>query len=332
MTSHDSARSDTTHAHLYLLTTMVLFGSAFTSSKALVAAVPHEVAAALRFGGGALVLLVLLLVSRRRRSSPFTWVQVVRAAGVGLIGVFAYNLLFFWGLSLAPSIDGGIIVPVLSPVLTTVLLLVSGRERASGQRLLGLGIGLAGAVVFFLGTSRVDTGAGGARLLGDLVFLLGALAWSIYSIASKRVLVGLDPLRATTIGTVVGALALLVPAAPVAAGVDWAAVPASAWANVVYLAVGPTALAYLFYFRGLRVVSPSTATVMMFSVPVFGAAGGVVLLGESIGPVQLSGAAVMLGGALLAVLARPARSAAATAATDPSAPGQVVDPGRTART
>ena len=85
MTSHVSAQKEVSHAHLHLLTTMVLFGSAFTSSKVLVAAVPHEVAAALRFGGGALVLLVLLLVVGRRRSrAPFTRTQVLRAAGVGL--------------------------------------------------------------------------------------------------------------------------------------------------------------------------------------------------------------------------------------------------------
>lgn len=311
------------HAYLYLLTTMALFGSAFTSSKVLVAAVPHEVAAALRFGGGALVLLVLLLVvGRGSRSSPFTWDQALRAAGVGLIGVFAYNLFFFWGLSLAPSIDGSIIVPVLSPALTTIVLLVSGRERSSIRRLVGLGIGLAGAVVFFLGAGGIGTGSGRDRLLGDLIFLLGAMAWAVYSIMSKKVLIGLDPLRATTVGTLAGALALLVPAIPAATTVDWAAVPGSAWANVGYLAVGPTALAYLCYYRGLRTVSPSTATVVMFTVPVFGAAGGVFFLGESFAPVQLAGAVVMLMGALLAVTARPGQPVA-SARQDRPIPNQV---------
>ncbi|MFD1654338.1 EamA family transporter [Pseudonocardia alaniniphila] len=43
------------------------------------------------------------------------------------------------------------------------------------------------------------------------------------------------------------------------------------WADLVYLAIGPTAVAYLFYYRGLRSVTPVTATISMFAVPVLGA-------------------------------------------------------------
>ncbi|WP_406841391.1 DMT family transporter [Streptomyces sp. AHU1] len=287
---------------MYLLTTMALFGSAFASSKAVVGHIPHQVAAGLRFGGGAVILLLLLaVIGRKSRGSALTRQQILRAAGVGLIGVFAYNLFFFWGLSLAPSADGSIIVPVLSPVITTAVLLALGREKASAARIGGLALGVAGAVVFFVGAGNGGLDGGGSRLTGDLVYLLGAFSWAVYSIASKKVLVGMDPLRATTYGTLAGALALAFLAVPSVPDVDWGALSSVTWANIVYLAVGPTAVAYLFYFRGLRVVSPSTATVVMFTVPVFGVTCAVIFLGESFGGLQLIGAAVMLAGALLAV-------------------------------
>ncbi|MEE1927336.1 DMT family transporter [Streptomyces sp. TRM 70351] len=296
-------RSQSVDAHLYLLVTMALFGSAFASSKAVVGHMPHQVAAFLRFGGGAVILLVILafITSRSARGGKLTGKQIARAAAVGLIGVFAYNLFFFWGLSLAPSADGSIIVPVLSPVLTTLFLLITRRETASARRMCGLGIGLAGAVVFFLGAGGVGSDVDSTRLAGDFVFLLGAASWATYSIASKKVLVGMDPLRATTYGTAAGALGLLLLALPFLPDVEWSGTPGHTWANVVYLAVGPTAVAYLFYYRGLRVVSPSTATVVMFTVPVFGVTCAVVFLGESITGLQLVGAVVMLAGALLAV-------------------------------
>jgi drug/metabolite transporter (DMT)-like permease len=40
-----------------------------------------------------------------------------------------------------------VIVPVLSPVLTTLYLLLTGREPASGTRITGLVLGVGGAVV-----------------------------------------------------------------------------------------------------------------------------------------------------------------------------------------
>jgi drug/metabolite transporter (DMT)-like permease len=300
--NQQTSRSESLHAYLYLLATMAFFGSAFASSKMVVGHMPHQVAAVLRFGGGALILVLLLaLMSRKSNGPKITARDIGRAAAVGLVGVFAYNLFFFWGLSLAPSIDGSIIVPVLSPVITTALLLALGREKASAPRIGGLALGVAGAVVFFLGAGGAGAGAQGSRLTGDLVYLLGALSWAVYSIASKKVLVGMDPLRATTFGTLAGALGLLIFAIPALPDVAWSDLSGTTWANVVYLAIGPTAVAYLFYYRGLRVVSPSTATVIMFTVPVFGVTCAVVFLDESFTGLQAAGAAVMLAGALLAV-------------------------------
>jgi len=290
-------------AYLSLLATMAFFGSAFASSKVVVDQLPHQVAAVMRFGGGAVILLVIAAVMSRRNpgAARLTWSQVCRCGFVGLLGVFAYNLFFFWGLSLAPSIDGSIIVPVLSPVLTTAALMIAGKEGASLARGGGLLLGLGGAVVFFLGIRGTDGELSGSRLLGDLLFLLGAGAWAAYSIASKKVLIGLDPLRATTVATAVGAAALLVFAVPAVSEVDWAGVTGTAWANIAYLMVGPTAIAYLLFYRGLAKVSASTATVVMFAVPVFGITCAIVFLGESFTGWQILGSLVMLCGALLAV-------------------------------
>ncbi|MFI6078729.1 DMT family transporter [Actinoplanes sp. NPDC051343] len=285
---------------LYLLTTMAFFGSAFTSSKVVVGEVPHDVAAVLRFGGGALILVVLLVL--RPGPVSFSWRDLCRAGGVGLVGVFAYNFFFFWGVSLAPAIDGSIIVPVLSPVVTTAVLLASRQERAFAARIVGLLVGVAGAAVFFLGVgTRVHSVAAGSRLEGDLVYLMAAGCWAAYSIASKKVLAGMDPLRATTYATGVGALALLLVAAPSMPTVRWSGVSAGVWANIAFLAIGPTAVAYLFYFRGLRSVSAVTATITMFAVPVFGTVSSVLFLGESFTPTQITGAVITVAGAFLAV-------------------------------
>jgi drug/metabolite transporter (DMT)-like permease len=287
--------------YLDLLVTMVFFGTAFTSSKVVVGALPHDVAAALRFGGAAVVLVLVLCL--RPGSGRFVPRDLVRAGLVGLvglIGVTAYNFFFFWGLSLAPAIDGSVIVPVLSPVLTTVALLIAGRETASAMRILGLVIGLAGAVVFFVGIGG-SGGVTGSRLAGDLIYLLGAGCWAAYSIASKKVLHGVEPLRATTYATGVGALALALISVPSLSHVDWPGVPASAWANVAFLAIGPTAIAYVLYYRGLRAVSPATATITMFTVPVFGTVASVVFLHESFTAIQVVGALITIAGALLAV-------------------------------
>ncbi|MEV7044553.1 DMT family transporter [Amycolatopsis sp. NPDC051061] len=284
--------------YLSLLTTMALFGSAFTSSKVVVGELPHDVAAFLRFGGGAAILLVLLCL--RPGSARFSWHDLTRAGAAGLVGVFAYNFFFFWGLSLAPSLDGVIIVPVLSPVLTTLFFLVTRREPASTARVTGLALAVGGAVVFFAGIGGTG-GLSGSRLAGDFAYLAAAACWAAYSITSKKVLSGMEPLRATTYATGIGAVALALVALPSLPRTDWTAVSTGTWANVIFLAIGPTAVAYLCYYRGLRSVSPVTATITMFAVPVFGTVTSVLFLGESFTAIQVVGALITVAGALLAV-------------------------------
>ncbi|MBA6433440.1 DMT family transporter [Streptomyces sp. GMR22] len=324
--------------YLLLTVTMLLWGSAFSSSKSVVAQLPHTVAALLRFGGGAVALLAAVAVLGKPAAAPAAATPAAatpaaagpasargggrRAALAGVLGVFAYNGFFFWGLSLAPSLDAGIVIPVLSPVLTSAFLLVTGRERASGGRLAGLALGLAGAVVFFFGAGGSAHG-GTTRLTGDLLYLLSAVCWAAYTLIGPRVLAGIDPLRATTYATCAGAVLLGALAAPDLGEVRWDGLPAGLWLNVVFLAIGPAAVANLLYYRGVGTVGPASASLMMFMVPVVNTVCSMVFLDESFGALQALGALVLLSGAVLAVTrgrvpARPRARTAPTAGKKPS--------------
>lgn len=287
-------------AYLGLSLTMLMWGSAFASSKAVVEQVPPAVAALLRFGGGALALVLAVAVFGKP-AAPVPFRLRARACLAGVLGVFAYNGFFFWGLSLAPSLDGGILIPVLSPVLTSLFVLLAGRERASAARLAGLALGLAGAAVFFVGAGGGATPASSARLAGDVCYLLAALCWSGYTLLAPRVLAGIDPLRATTYATVTGAALLAVLAAPDLAHVPWERLSTGLWLNVAYLAVGAAALANLLYYRAVAAVGPASASLMMFTVPAVSTLCAFVLLGETFHPLQVVGAAVLLSGALLVI-------------------------------
>ncbi|WP_286158478.1 DMT family transporter [Streptomyces sp. CB03911] len=210
--------------YLLLMVTMVLWGSAFSSSKSVVEHVPHTVAAFLRFGGGALALLAAMAIFGNRS------VKVPPRAGrramtAGVLGVFAYNGFFFWGLSLAPSLDAGILIPVMSPVLTSSFLLATGREKTSRARLAGLTLGLVGAVLFLLGAGG-STHGNSTRLAGDTLFLLSALCWAAFTLVGPKVMAAIEPLRATTYATCAGAVLLGLLAAPDIPGMHWSTLPA----------------------------------------------------------------------------------------------------------
>jgi drug/metabolite transporter (DMT)-like permease len=286
--------------YLPLVLTMVFWASSFATSKLTVAAVPVPVAAALRFGGGAAVLLAVVLATGQgvrpdRRGWSMIWL-------LGLLGVFGYNFLFFFALTMAPAGDGSMIVPVLSPVITTVVTAVLGRDRLSPARLVGLVLAGCGSVVFFLGT---PTGPGAAhRLLGDLMFVVAAVVWSAYTVCGRPVLRRFPPLPVTAYACAIGALLLACAALPFLGQVHAADLTGRFWLTEAYLMIFPTAVAFPLFYRGVRLLGPARAATMMFLVPVFGLGFAFALLGETVTVVQAVGSVLMLTGAWLAVTHR----------------------------
>ncbi|MBF6124268.1 DMT family transporter [Nocardia brasiliensis] len=285
---------------LMLVLVMALWGSAFASSKLAVHDVPHEVAGFLRFLIGSLVLIVVL------RPVRLPAAEFTRIAGLGLIGVFGYNLFFFLGLSLAPAADGSVIVPMTAPVLTFAVLSALGRTRLSRSGALGLTIAVLGGIVFFVGIPST----GGHRLLGDLAFIAAAACWAGYTMLGAPILARHAAPTVTVYATAAGTAVLGLLAAPVLPAVAWSELSLGFWLNQAYLGILPTALAYVLYYRAVGQVGPATASTAMFLVPAFGLACAWVLLGETIAPVQAVGAAAMLVGAWLST-----RKAAPPAAT-----------------
>ena len=59
------------------------------------------------------------------------------------------------------------------------------------------------------------------------------------------------------------------------------------WISVAYISTVPMTVAYLAWFRGLRMVPASTAATTVLMSPVVGVIGSGVLLGETFGPRQI---------------------------------------------
>src|SRR6185436_18704330 len=115
---------------------------------------------------------------------------------------------------------------------------------------------------------------------------------------------GLDDLAATGLGFTLGAAAL----APLAAsGGGLTFTPSVVTVGLLLLlGLGPTAIAYAAYFRGLRTSPAGTAALMALLEPLVGTALSVVILGDRLGPAGIAGAILLI--AALALEARGARA------------------------
>jgi drug/metabolite transporter (DMT)-like permease len=221
---------------------------------------------------------------------------------MGVTGIVAYNLCFLYGVRLAPSSDGALIVPGLSPVVVAVLVALRYGVRPPPRGLAGLGLALAG-LMLVMGPALTGSTD---RAIGDILFAVGALGWGAYSVLSREATVRFHPVTATLAAAAFGTVAFA-PLALLDGGLGsvLAATP-RALGSVVYLGALGTVVAFVAFSEGIRRIGAPRASAFIVLVPLLGEVLSAWLLGESVGVFAIAGTALVLGGLWLVQTARPA--------------------------
>ena len=220
---------------------------------------------------------------------------------LGLLGGGLHNVLQYWGLKYTLATNGAILnatTPVLIIVMATLVFRDPFPRRAA-----------AGASIALLGTLALITRLDYAMLAsvgpnrGDLLIFVSMMMLSAYTVGLRRRPAGLDPLSFLACFAIVA----LVPvgigyAIEHAAGQRIVVTPTSI-AGVLYIAVFPALLAYLFWDIGVRAVGAARAGVFMYLMPVFGSVLGMVLLGERFEPYHAVGMGLIFAGVAIAARA-----------------------------
>ena len=224
---------------------------------------------------------------------------------LSLLGVATYNTLNYMALQTTTATNSALINSVCT-VLIIVVNFVLFRVHASSLQWAGVALSLGGTLVI---VCRGDPAvlAGLELVRGDVLLMVLALFWALYTACLRWRPRELDPLGFLG-GTVVIGLLVLVPL------YAWEAIDAvpvtftpGVAAGIAYTGIFPSVLAYLFWNRGVAEVGANRAGQFLHLIPVFGTALAVIFLGESLRWYHFFGAALIFAGIYLAA-PRGARS------------------------
>jgi drug/metabolite transporter (DMT)-like permease len=277
------------------VTVALCWSGSWTAGKLGVTAIPPFELSTIRF---ALAGILMLAVARATGASlGLAKVPIVILAG--LFGIFGYNALVFYGLTITPASDGALIVPTLNPVLTVLFASLIG-ERITASKLIGLAIATVGAaIVIAAATGLTFTGE---RLVGDLLMLGGAACWSVYSILGTITTRHGSPLGVTAVACLAGA-AMLFPLGFLEHGyADVPSWPLGAWLDIAYLVVFATTIGFVLYYWAVRRFGAGLASMASYLVPIFALIQAVTILGERPAPLEVVGGAIILVGVRVATL------------------------------
>jgi drug/metabolite transporter (DMT)-like permease len=283
----------------------LLWGLSWPAGRAIAQSLPLLSSSAWRFSLAALVLLAWTRLARGAWPdlSVRQWAGL---AAAGTVGVFAYTIFFMYGMRHVEASRAAVVVTT-NPVFVT--LAAAWLFGEPFNRRIGLGLALA-----VMGAATVMTHGQPWELLtgevgiGEWLLVGCILAWAGYSLMAKRLMVGVDSLTATAVSAGFGCLLLWCAAlwveGPEVALDGLPQVTFHQAGLLVFMALGPTVLSYVWFFRGISALGAGVASSYISLVPVVGVGSAVVLLGEPLAWSLAVGGALALAGVVMANRAR----------------------------
>lgn len=273
----------------FVVVASVLFGTTGTAQKLAGLEVSGLYIGAARqiVGGVALILLVLALGEKK------LWSVIKSRSGLlAALGTFIYQITFFIGITNNGVSVGTVIALGSAPVFTALLSKVMLKEQVRRYQVFIFLLVSFGIYLLLVGFD------GGIELSwGILASLAAGMGYALYTVNAKAlVTAGVD--STTALAAAFGG------AVPIAVVVlllgDWQWLGGITGISLaLYLGIFPTALAYFFFGKGLKVLSAATVATITLIEPVVATMFAVILVGEKLAVHEVFGIAVVLAGLLV---------------------------------
>jgi drug/metabolite transporter (DMT)-like permease len=282
---------------LTLLLVQVMFGTLPLPAQTAMRSIAPRGMVAIRVAGAALLLGLVAgrrLLAVERRDLP-------RLALFALLGVVGNQLLYLEGLSRTTQTNASVLLTVI-PVFTVAFALALRRERASLLRLLGVAVGLGGALLL-AGLERFDLSDRGVT--GNLLVIANSSLWSLFLVLARPLLQRVAPLVVVAWMFILGSLVTLPAGGPSVVAAIGAA-PPLAWAAAAWVVAVPTVLAYLLNTVALRQAESSQVAIFTYVQPLVAGVLAWIFAGERLTARTAVAAVLIFTGVALVQRASPA--------------------------
>ena len=283
------AKTKATAAILFAVT---MWGLVPVAMRYLILELSPQTAMVLRlFPAGLLALTVVTFIGVRRIAAR-DWLRIAVASLAGNLG---YQILAAFGMQTVPASWTGLIFG-LEPVFIALFAVLLAGEKLTLWLLGGMAVALLGTAALMLGSSFVPTA--GVSLTGLLLLTLSTMGWGIYTVVIRPVSVKYGAFEVACLSLGITALPMAFFVSPDMPEVIFG-MGASAWLAVGFMVVFATFLSTAAWNYALGHMPSSIAGIFLYIQPAVAAAGGILILGESLTwPLLAGGGLILLGVAI----------------------------------
>ena len=284
----------------FLLTITVLFWAGnFVAARGVYLDFPPMTMSLMRWGLAFLIILPFVVprIWRARAVIRRYWPILVL---LSVIGVACFNSMIYVGVQSTQASNATLMQSAI-PIIILVICSVFLRQHVSARQWTGVFVSVVGVIVL-VARGSLDNLLGLSFNQGDLWILAAVICWSVYSVLLRWKPEELDGF--TFFGfTVLVAVIVLAPFMIA----EWLAGERPVWkvetvSAIVYMAICPSILAYIFWNRGVALLGPATAGLFIHLMTPFGLILSVIFLGERVETFHFIGIGLIFCGIYLAIL------------------------------
>jgi drug/metabolite transporter (DMT)-like permease len=285
-----------TKAHLGLLGTNLFFAINYSAIKYFTAnhyAGPFGINI-IRLGVSLILFWLLFLFNREQIKLKKK--DIVAFLLCALTAIALNQMLFIKGLSYTFPIHASLLT-LITPIMITIIAARILKEKLTHQKMIGLVLGVAGAIILIGG--REVSGPGDNILAGDILVILSAMAYTFYFILVKPLMNTYTAMQVMRWVFTFGFFMILPVCVNEFSEITWQAFTVKDWTLLFLITIPGTFLAYVFNAYGIKILSASTAGAYIYSQPVFAVIIAMIFLKEHLSIYKILAAILIFGGVYL---------------------------------
>jgi len=255
---------------------------------------------------GFLLMALLARSAAATRLARADWWMIL---GIGFIGYYLSSYLSFLGLQFVPAGLERLLL-YLTPTMVVVLSAWTLKHPIRRHHVLALGLSYAGIMLVF-GDNLTTSQEPVSLAVGSALVFTSALTYTVYLIASGTIIPRLGAARFAAYASTVACLLVFAHFLALH-DLQELVLPMPVYAYGLVMAVFCTVLPTWWIAEGIRRLGSNQASMVSSIGPVSTIGLAAVFLGEPITPIQIAGAALVLGGVWLVTARREAAPVAPT--------------------
>lgn len=191
--------------------------------------------------------------------------DILKFAAAGFFAIVCNQCCFTVGLSITSPINASIVATSL-PIFALISSAIFLREKVTLKKILGIGLGLSGALMLVMGSASANNAKAG-NIVGDLMCMASQCSFAIYLGLFKNLISKYNVI--TCMKWMFTFSAFMV--APLTLGgvaeIPFPEISAITWAESAFVVFGGTFIAYLLMARAQKILQPTVVAMYNYVQP-----------------------------------------------------------------